>query len=522
MAKNVFTTFLEAMKVKYTSSFSNKLFEEHPYKYTLYGLSQLLNSYHIDNVGVKISDKDINKLEPPFVAHIGTDFVVVDNISESTNDVHYLWNWKKYTATLNEFKQMWTGVALLAESDTNSIEPDYLKHRMDMLFSNIRNVLILILIISLLVYGGAESIGGWTKNHILLLVVNIVGIACCLGLLLKQLYTANRYADKVCSLFHQKDCNDVLDSPAAKIGGKLSWSEAGLSYFLSNVILIVICPSLLSCLAIVNIFTLPYSGWSVWYQYKVVKQWCMLCLIVQILLWTIFLINVWLGSLYWILPSINEMVILSFMYIMPILLINLFTQFYKSNKENENIVQEMRSFKMNESVFKALIKQQTFHSVTPNDSQIIFGNPEALVRLTILTNPHCEPCALMHKRIDALLEKVGDKLSIQYIFSSFNERLYPSNLFLIAVYYEKEKSECLKIYKEWFAGKKHDIPRYYDEIGVTQNLSAIKEEAEKHDLWRKKNQLFSTPTILVNGFKMPDTYKLEDISFFTSLKLDDE
>ena len=34
MAKNVFTTFLEAMKVKYTSSFSNKLFEEHPYKYT--------------------------------------------------------------------------------------------------------------------------------------------------------------------------------------------------------------------------------------------------------------------------------------------------------------------------------------------------------------------------------------------------------------------------------------------------------------------------------------------------------
>lgn len=138
---------------------------------------------------------------------------------------------------------------------------------------------------------------------------------------------------------------------------------------------------------------------------------------------------------------------------MPILLINLFTQFYKSNKENENIVQEMRSFKMNESVFKALIKQQTFHSVTPNDSQIIFGNPEALVRLTILTNPHCEPCALMHKRIDALLEKVGDKLSIQYIFSSFKERLYPSNLFLIAVYYEKEKSECLKIYKEWFAGK---------------------------------------------------------------------
>lgn len=115
MARNVFTTFLESLKVKHTSSFSNKQFEEHPYKYTLYGISQLLNDYHIENVGVKIGDKDMTKLETPFIAHIGTDFVVVDDFSESTNDVHYLWNWKKYTATLNDFKQMWTGVALLAE-----------------------------------------------------------------------------------------------------------------------------------------------------------------------------------------------------------------------------------------------------------------------------------------------------------------------------------------------------------------------------------------------------------------------
>lgn len=522
MARNVFTTFLESLKVKHTSSFSNKQFEEHPYKYTLYGISQLLNDYHIENAGVKIGDKDVAKLETPFIAYIGTDFVVVDDFSESTNDVHYLWNWKKYTATLNDFKQMWTGVALLAEPDSNSIEPDYLKHRKDMLFSKVRNILVLVLIFSLLFYVGAVNIGGWTLSHVLLLMVNVIGIACSLGLLFKQLHTANRYADKVCSLFHQKDCNDVLDSPAAKIGGKLSWSEIGLAYFSSNVLLIVICPRMLPYLAIVNLFTLPYGIWSVWYQYKVVKQWCMLCLIVQILLWSIFLINVCLGGLYWMLPTINEVVILAFIYMIPILVINLFTQFYKSNKENENMAQEMRSFKMNESVFEALIKQQSFHPVTTNDSQIIFGNPDALVKLTILTNPHCEPCAMMHKRIDSLLEKVGDKLCIQYVFSSFNEKLYPSNLFLIAVYHEKERTECLKIYREWFAGKKYDLPRYYDEIGVSQNSSAVKEEAGKHDLWRKRNELSSTPTLLINGYKMPDAYRLEDVAYFTSLKLDDD
>ena len=43
---------------------------------------------------------------------------------------------------------------------------------------------------------------------------------------------------------------------------------------------------------VLNIFTLPYSFWSVWYQKAKAKQWCVLCLIIQALLWTLTKENV--------------------------------------------------------------------------------------------------------------------------------------------------------------------------------------------------------------------------------------
>lgn len=521
MKETVFSTFLKSMKVKYTTSFSNKLFEEHPYKYTLYGLSQLLNEYHIDNVGVKIKDKDVYKLDTPFIAHTGYDFVVVDKISATTKQVYYSWNQKEYTSTTDEFEKMWTGIALLAEPTNDSIEPNYKEHRKDDLFYYIRNLLLLMLLLFVLVYSGIENIGIYSIQHFLLLAINIIGIVCCYAILLKQLHILNQYVDKVCSLFHQKDCNDVLESPAAKLGGKLSWGEIGLSYFASNIILIVGFPYLLSYLAIINLFTLPYTLWSVWYQYKIAKQWCMLCLVVQILLWAIFSLNIWLGNLLLNTLTINDIMVLSITYILPVILINLFVQFYKSNSENRYVAQRLHSFKMNESVFKALLKTQDYHEITSNDSQIIFGNPEASIRLTILTNPHCEPCALMHKRIDSLLEKASDKLSVQYVFSSFNDKLYLSNLFLIAVYLEKDKDECLKIYKEWFAGKKYDAASYYDEIGVKLDSIRVKEEAAKHDLWKLNNNLSATPIVLINGYKKTEAYKIEDILYFTGINMND-
>jgi len=121
----VFTSFLEALEVKHTDDFSNGYFNEHPHKYNLFGISKMLSDYGIENAGTRIADKeqDLFNIECPFIAHIGSDFVVVYKIEP--DKVHYLWNGKKISLSVSEFVKTWTGVVLLAETTTRSIEPDY-------------------------------------------------------------------------------------------------------------------------------------------------------------------------------------------------------------------------------------------------------------------------------------------------------------------------------------------------------------------------------------------------------------
>ena len=100
----------------------------------------------------------------------------------------------------------------------------------------------------------------------LLLTINLAGLYIGWLLLLKQMRIQSRYADKICSLFKQKDCNNVLESKAAKLFGIISLSEIGFGYFSANVLLLLFFPASLSAIALLNILTLPFTLWSVWYQ----------------------------------------------------------------------------------------------------------------------------------------------------------------------------------------------------------------------------------------------------------------
>ena len=54
--KNVFVSYLTMLGVRYTDSFSNQYFNEHPNKYNLFGLSKMLSDYGIENAATRIPD----------------------------------------------------------------------------------------------------------------------------------------------------------------------------------------------------------------------------------------------------------------------------------------------------------------------------------------------------------------------------------------------------------------------------------------------------------------------------------
>ena len=129
--------------------------------------------------------------------------------------------------------------------------------------------------------------------------------------------------------------------------------------------------------------------------------------------------------------------------------------------------------------------------------------------------PYCYPCSLMHKRIEELLKKMSNNISIQYILSSF-ENLNSTNKLLIAACLENKN-----IFTLWFEKGKAMRDNYFKDMKLNLNNPEIETEFQKHEAWRNKNQIRATPTVLVNGYKLPDNYKVEDLRYFERIKIKD-
>ena len=154
------------------------------------------------------------------------------------------------------------------------------------------------------------------------------------------------------------------------------------------------------------------------------------------------------------------------------------------------------------------------------DSQILFGNPEAQLKVSILTNPFCNPCARMHKRVEKILKDTKREISIQYIFSSFQPDLNFANKYLITAYLEKELQEFEGIIANWFEKGKPLKEAFFNDMNLDMTNPEVEVEFQKHEAWKEKTQLRATPTILVNGYKLPDNYKIEDLRYYTEFNVE--
>ena len=335
-----------------------------------------------------------------------------------------------------------------------------------------------------------------------------------------QIATVENIMEEVIS---KSDCNNVLESKAAKLWGVFGWSEIGLGYFVANTLLLSFFPHTVSLLAILNILALPYSFWSVWYQKVKARQWCPLCLIVQVLLWSIFILNCLFGhirfpELDWI--GLKEILFVGCVFAVCVFGFNLLIPKLSKREEIEKIKQEINAIKANETVFQSLLVQQPHYEVSVADSKIYFGNPDAGLRITILTNPFCNPCAKMHKRVEKLLHETKRDVYVQYIFTSFQPDLDFANKHLIAAYFGKGQSEFECIIADWFEKGKLMKESFFHDLKLDVTSLEVEVEFQKHEAWKEKTQLRATPTIIVNGYKLPENYKIEDLCYFTEFRIE--
>lgn len=512
--KTILEQFLDALNIDYTKHFIRTLYQEHPHKYNMYGLKKMLDVYGVKTLGVFIDTKDLSKLNFPCILHIYGDFII--GIGCDADTITYQQRGKETRVGHDDFKRMWTGNALVVEETTNAVEPDYKKNRYNELISTVKTYSVPVMLLLAVTIGIKQNLENLIWGDILRIVLSFLGVLMCCMLMEKQLLGESRYGDKVCSLFHHADCNSILDGSMSKIFS-ISWSEIGLGYFVANIMLLSLVPTSSHFVMVVNWVAMLYGLWSVYYQWCIAKSWCVLCIIVQAIIWIMGLTAIFS---YVPMPyafSFEDNLLSCMVFAISILTVHHYASTYVMENERVRAVQRYRSLKANGDVAQVLIEKGEYYKTTLDDSSIIFGNPAAKILITILSNPHCNPCARMHKRVEKFLKMNESGFKVQYIFSSFNEELEDSSRYLISCYLDNSKEEALRRFAFWYTKEKFDYKKVIKDNETKIHTQIIENEMEKHRRWRDKTSLIATPTILINGYKLPDEYELEDLAMIDNI-----
>lgn len=325
------------MGVAFTPEYSDKRFEEMPFK-SLFGLQQLLKEYGVDSEGFRLSDKkELLELDPPFIAGTLAGLVIVTRLPDSVRtggesdqgsgemaaaDVEYMTQGVTERMPLDRFMEAWDGIVFCGYPDGKSCEPDYAIHRRDRLMTRLRDIGLVVGIVLLAAYLFVSN-GIWRNvSTILVMLLDIAGLALTYMLVQKSLNIRNRAADKVCKVLQEGGCDTVLEMKASKFFGIFGWSEVGFSYFSVSLVALLMFPQWTDYLALCNLCCLPFTFWSIWYQKFRAKVWCTLCVSVQCTLWLLFFCYLGGGWFKGIFPLRIEFFVLGATYLTVLLALN--------------------------------------------------------------------------------------------------------------------------------------------------------------------------------------------------------
>lgn len=500
---------LRRLNISYTMIFLNKICS---YKVNMnfLGISKILSFYKIEQKPIWVEDKlgFINDFNSFFIAQIqGINICVVE---KKKNQIYIFDGKSSTTHSINEFIDLWTGVALLVEKNKYSKEPFYQSNLVDNYVQKSINNGLIFLFLCLI---GTLITKFSTIQSLASLTINFTGIFVCYLLINKQIEINNTFANKICTAFSKHDgCNTVLKTSAAKLFGWLSWSEVGFGFFLTNSLWILIVPEYYHYVLIFNCICILFSIWSIGYQMLIIKQWCILCLISQVLLWGFCLIN--LDNIK--IEFINNWYywgIILFSYLFHILLINRIVTFINEKKKIEYDYGTLYPLFIEDIFFNFILSQQTYYDIDKKTSQVIIGNRSSDHVLTIITNPFCSHCAEIHQNMQQLLFWENSDYCIQFVFNSYIPGNQVIDKLLVTLYFSNKEKDWICILDDWFTNRRNN-PETFIKKHKSKTIPIDTEtECERHWDWINKNKIIKTPLILLNGYKLPPYYSIEDLLF---------
>lgn len=206
---------------------------------------------------------------------------------------------------------------------------------------------------------------------------------------------------------------------------------------------------------------------------------------------------------------LNIMCILASYIAFELILHKLILLITRSN-ELQQAQWQYNHLRTNDKVFHSLLEVEK--SYPTESSSIIFGDINSSFCITILSNPYCNPCAAMHMRMQKLINETN--CQVRYYFTSFKPEWNIINKYMIAAYKQLGAEKSWQLYTEWYDKGKLEEELFFDAYHLCIDTEDVNKEFNRHQSWLEATGLNSTPTLLVNGHKLPYGYVLEDMLYF--------
>lgn len=483
----------------------------HPDFPTLKSISDTLGKFGIENVPVRLKPNELEQLDSPFLAYFTSkgqnELAYVKPLQDK--NIHLISeSLKPKTESINTFSSSFTGIAVLLDIEKATLpQANSAKLKDRVLFKSIL-ALILVSLLGFLVLGiyniRAELFSSVTS--VFLIITKFLGLALAIALVIKGFGESSTLLDKVCKLGKKADCNTVLESRYATVYGWLKWSDLGLIYFLSS--LLLMCIDSLGMVIVLTLVSFPYVIISLYQQVFLIKKLCPLCIGVLAILTTDFIV---------VLNLVSEMTISFTQFFGSTFLILITGVLYLTIKsliltkiDKTALEYRYNRLKRIPEVVSTVVRKEKaliLPKGIPMD-YLSFGNHDKYsLKVQVFLSLHCGHCGRLFREFDGLINKTKD-LRID-LFLGFNLKDKEHTAIMEDVlrdYYSGEVDKAWEMMRVWYAK-----PNKTKSMNQTdESFEVLKKLLFTTEYLMQANQISSLPRVYINGFEKSSYYKLEE------------
>ncbi len=476
----------------------------HPDYPAMTSVTDFLDTGNMKYQAVEADASYIHEFNYPLIAHIrqpGHEYMhIIPNAAEWDNQ--------------KEITQHWTGITIFPEKNSswqneqNSIyQKNDFKNKVFATAITLAGLCIFIIL-------SAKQLNPLVITFGLL---SLIGLIISIVLLATELGYQSQIVKQVCGAVSNGGCEKVLKSKYAKGFFGITPADLSVLYFATQFILYLLSAyfiNLFNGLLLIAFGGTAIAVWSIYTQAVKLKQWCALCLGIAAILilqttLAIVLPNYQLliqNSITPVAAFLISIVLLSFI-LLPV------KQLIKTNNTNQQKLAELKKWKTDASLFATLWQQEQQVDTTIWQNDLVIGNPNAPIIITVACNPYCGPCAQAHTALDNLLKHFDGKVKIQIrlLCNAENEtdkRTIAVKAILQNAEILNSTAELQQMLTDWFEWM--DFEKWNAKWHQNNNID-VNNRLNLHGRWVDDSKIQFTPTFFINGKKMPGRYNLKDL-----------